>query len=56
MRGREEDGVSICQVCRAIDQGMIPGCVLNGQRDGRGVVIDLGVRRDELLQKETDII
>lgn len=39
-----------------IDQEMIPECVLNGQRDGKGVVIDLGVRRDELLQRETDII
>lgn len=51
MRVREEDGVSICQVCLVIDQGMIPGCALNGQRDGRGVVIDLGVRRDELFTK-----
>lgn len=30
---------------------------LNGQRDGRRVVIDLrGPERDELLQRETDMI
>lgn len=56
MRGREEDRVSICQARPGIDRGLIPECALNGQRDGRGVVIDLGVRRDELLQRETDII
>lgn len=39
-----------------IDRGMIPASALNGQRDSKGVEIDLGVRRDGLLQRETDII
>lgn len=39
-----------------IDRGMIAERGMNGRRDGRGVVIDLGVRRDELLQREADMI